>query len=109
MRFRPGKPQDHLTSLQDWVTTVGANVEELTYQERRDLLSALDVRVRLYRKDHTPRYEVTASLPIEADRAGDVVSQPYAVLSPSHSGHRASARRAPSFSQQHPGGQTGFR
>ncbi len=67
--------QDHLTSLQDWVTTVGANVEELTYQERRNLLSALDVRVRLYRKDHTPRYEVTASLPIEAERAGDVVSQ----------------------------------
>jgi len=89
--------QDHLTSLQDWVTTVGANVEELTYQERRNLLSALDVRVRLYRKDHTPRYEVTASLPIEVDIAGDVMSQPCAVLSPSHSGHRASARRAPSF------------
>jgi len=89
--------QDHLASLQDWIGTVGANVEELVYQERRDLLAALDVRVRLYRKDHTPRYEITASLPFEPDMASDIVSQPYAVLSPSHSGHRASARRAPSF------------
>jgi len=86
--------QDHLTSLQDWVGAVGANVEELTYQERRDLLAALDVRVRLYRKDHTPRYEITASLPFEPDMAGDIVSQPYVVSCPSRSAHRASAHQS---------------
>jgi site-specific DNA recombinase len=81
--------QDHLTSLQDWVAAVGTNVEELTYQERRNLLAALDVRVRLYRKDHAPRYEITASLPFEPDMPGDVVSQPHAGSCPWRSRHRA--------------------
>jgi site-specific DNA recombinase len=89
--------QDHLTSLQVWAVAVSSNVEELTYQERRDLLSALDVRVRLYRKDHTPRYEITASLPFEPDMPGDIVSQPYVALCPLRSARRAFARQSCSF------------
>jgi len=62
---------------------------ELSYAQKRDVLSALGIKVRLYRKDHEPRYEIEANVPL--------VSQPSAVLSPSRSGRRASARRAPSF------------
>lgn len=65
--------QDHLADMQAWITAVAGNLDGLTYQQKRDLLSALDVRVKLYRMDHTPRYEITASLPLEAPV---VVAQP---------------------------------
>lgn len=57
--------QDHLLDLQGWVETVAANVHELTYRQKRDLLAALDVNVTLYRADHEPRYAITASIPID--------------------------------------------
>jgi hypothetical protein len=39
-------------------------VRGLTYAEKRLALEALNVRVRLYRTDHEPRYEITASIPL---------------------------------------------
>jgi len=67
----------------------------LTYAQKREILSALGFKVRLYRKDHEPRYVIEANIPLDGE--GDFVSQPDAALSPSRSGHRASARRGRSF------------
>ena len=89
--------QDQITSLQAWVTTVATNLHTERYGDRRDWLAALGVQVKLYRKDHAPRYEIIASLPLDTAPSTSIVVQRGAVLSPSHSGHRASARRAPSF------------
>jgi len=89
--------QDQITSLQAWVTTVATNLHTERYSDRRDWLAALGVQVKLYRKDHAPRYEIIASLPLDTAPPTSIVVQRGAVLSPSHSGHRASARRAPSF------------
>ncbi len=57
--------QDRLSDLQVWVGTVAANLDDLVYDQKRDLLTALDVKVKLYRADHTPRYEITASIPLD--------------------------------------------
>lgn len=58
--------QEQLTDLEAWIRVVGNNIESLNYQQRRDLLAALSIQVTLYRKDHVPRYEITASLPLDA-------------------------------------------
>jgi site-specific DNA recombinase len=65
--------QSQLVNLQQWVRTVAENMDDLEYDDRRDLLRALDVRVKLFRKDHQPRWEITASLPIEAESNSDIV------------------------------------
>lgn len=70
--------QDRITNLSAWLSSVADNLNDLTYQHKRDLLTALDVRVRLFRNDHTPRYEITASLPLDSAESGDFVSQRHA-------------------------------
>jgi site-specific DNA recombinase len=65
--------QSQLVNLQQWVRTVAENMDDLAYDDRRDLLRALDVRVKLYRKDHQPRWEITASLPIEPESHDNIV------------------------------------
>jgi hypothetical protein len=42
----------------DWVARVGANLNGLTYDERRATLMALRATVRLYRTGHEPRVEL---------------------------------------------------
>jgi hypothetical protein len=44
-----------------WCETVGQRLDASTYEEKRQALDAFAVKVRLWRADHTPRYEVTAS------------------------------------------------
>ena len=56
--------RDQLDSLSAWLGVVSTNIDALTYQQKRDLLTALDVRVLLYPTNHTPRYTITASLPL---------------------------------------------
>jgi len=57
--------QDSLKSIEEWMSAIAFNIDSLTYNERRDLLTALDVKVKLYRADHTPRFEIMASIPLE--------------------------------------------
>jgi site-specific DNA recombinase len=52
--------KDRLAALDTHCRRVAGNLETMTYAEKRDLLTALDVRVLLYRADHTPRWEFSA-------------------------------------------------
>ncbi len=54
--------QADLNSLEQWCRTVAANLDELTYQQKRMALDTLGFEVRLYRADHDPRYVITASI-----------------------------------------------
>ncbi len=56
--------QSQLDNVENWCRQVAANLGDFTYEQKRQALTALDVRVKLYRADHTPRYEITASLPL---------------------------------------------
>lgn len=56
---------DQLAKIEEWCRRVATNLPALDYEQRRALLEALDVAVRLYHSDHQPRYEITASIPID--------------------------------------------
>jgi len=64
--------RDQLDSLSVWLSTVSANIDTLAYGQKRDLLTALDLRVVLHPANHAPRYTVTASLPLDAPES-DIV------------------------------------
>ncbi|HEX9412110.1 MAG TPA: hypothetical protein VF916_01275, partial [Ktedonobacterales bacterium] len=53
-----------LQRTMDWCQRWGQNLDHFTFAERRDTLLTLKVDVRLYRKDHTPRAELTLVLPL---------------------------------------------
>ncbi|MDQ3780471.1 MAG: recombinase family protein [Chloroflexota bacterium] len=54
--------RDRLTNLMDWCRRVADNLATLTYAQKRDLLFALDVKVRLFQKGQpTPRWVITMS------------------------------------------------
>jgi site-specific DNA recombinase len=52
-----------LADLERWCRDVAVTLGEMTYAQRRLALDTLGVSVKLYRKGHTPRYEITASIP----------------------------------------------
>ncbi|MGH2535105.1 MAG: zinc ribbon domain-containing protein [Thermomicrobiales bacterium] len=54
--------QARLDDISRWCFRVAGNLPRLTYAEKRDLLTALDVRIMLYRTDHTPRWEISIGL-----------------------------------------------
>lgn len=56
---------DQLAKIEEWCGRVATNLFTLDYEQRRALLEALNVAVRLYHSDHQLRYEITASIPIE--------------------------------------------
>jgi site-specific DNA recombinase len=56
---------ERVGGLDVWCRTVAANVDALTYDEKRLALDALGVQVRLYRSGHDPRYEVSASISLD--------------------------------------------
>jgi site-specific DNA recombinase len=58
--------QDRLADLTRWCTGVAAKLGDLGYQERRLALEALGVSVQVFKADHTPRYIITANLPLDA-------------------------------------------
>lgn len=62
--------EDRLINLTEWCCRVSANLESLSYLERRDVLAALGVSARVWRKDHTPRWEITMDVR-ELDLASD--------------------------------------
>lgn len=49
-----------------WCRTVAAKLADFGYAQRRLVLDVLEVQVRVYRADHAPRWEMTASIPLEA-------------------------------------------
>lgn len=61
-----------LADLEGWCRDVAAKVGTLDYAQRRLALDALGVSVKLYRRGHTPRFEITASIPLAEE--GDSVS-----------------------------------
>jgi len=77
--------EDRLGDLQAWVGTVTRNLDDLPYSGKRDLLTALDVKVKLYRADHTPRYEITASIPLDPTPNRHIVLAQATSFSPSPS------------------------
>ncbi len=65
--------RDQLDSLSVWLGTISENIDALTYQQKRDLLRALGVQVTLYPAAHTPRYTITASLPLDVQETSIVL------------------------------------
>jgi hypothetical protein len=46
----------YLKTLTAWCRAIGESLDELTYEEQRTFLHVFEVRVTVYRSDHTPRY-----------------------------------------------------
>jgi hypothetical protein len=67
--------QARLTSLERWCRIFGANLGQLTYEERREALEALGIKAKVYRADHTPRIVIEANILLdEAGAEGEVLS-----------------------------------
>lgn len=67
--------QHRLDDLQTWCSTVASRLDTLTYEQKREALYALGVRVLVYSRDHTPHYSIEANIPLEVPSAtGAVVS-----------------------------------
>ncbi len=58
--------EEQLGSLTEWCRMVAAKLGQLTYEEKRLALEALGVQVVVYRADHDPRWEITASIPLDS-------------------------------------------
>jgi site-specific DNA recombinase len=54
-----------LDDLKAYCGRVASNLDNLSYDVRRAILDALDVRVKLYNSSHSPRFEINASLPVD--------------------------------------------
>jgi len=54
--------RERLVSIQAWCRRVGSNLDHLTYAEKRNALTALAAEARVWKTDHTPRYEITLRL-----------------------------------------------
>lgn len=67
-----------MADLAMWCGRVSGNLPRLTYDERRDVLHALGVRVDVFPKDHSPRWRMTMRpedvAPVTSD--GAVAEQP---------------------------------
>ncbi len=50
--------QEGLMTLKEWCRRVGENLAEMTYEEKRQILVALDVRVSLWPASRAPRYTI---------------------------------------------------
>lgn len=66
--------QERLTDLQAWCRTAAANLGTMTYQERRTALDGLGVEATVWPTGHAHRYEIRASIPLEAASAQVVCS-----------------------------------
>lgn len=58
--------QRRLNDLSHWCQRVAGNLLTFAYQDKRMVLEALGVSVRVFRADHEPRWEITmAPLPVD--------------------------------------------
>lgn len=55
--------QERLDELEGWCRDVAANLGDLSYEQKRLALTALGVEVKVWRADHSPRFEIRASIP----------------------------------------------
>ncbi len=74
--------QDQLQGLEDWCQTVAANLEELTYEVKRQVLTMLGVSVKVYEREHAPRWEITASIPLNGEATARTVDTSACVSPP---------------------------
>lgn len=66
--------RDQLASIETWCRRVSVNLDALAYGQKRQVLDALGVQVRLYHSNHEPRYDITASLPLERSPDSSIAS-----------------------------------
>ncbi len=56
--------QERLNDMTIWCQRVSENLESFTYEQKRNVLNALEIEVRVWQKTHEPRWEIKANLPI---------------------------------------------
>jgi site-specific DNA recombinase len=56
--------QHDLDDLRQWCDRVAGNLQDFDYARKRQLLEALDVRIKLFDSEHQPRFEIAASVPL---------------------------------------------
>lgn len=54
-----------LMNLTEWCDRVAANLDQLSYDDKRQLLFALGLQVRVFEKAHEPRWDIRLSVPID--------------------------------------------
>ncbi len=54
--------RERLLSLAEWCNRVTANLPGLSYRDKRDVLSSLNVQVRVWPSNHSPRWEMTMGI-----------------------------------------------
>jgi hypothetical protein len=59
-------------SIEEWIGAIGSSLQETTYDERRQLLRAIDLKVTVYRKDHEPRYVIRFDLAAMSEQYPDL-------------------------------------
>ncbi|HEV2121149.1 MAG TPA: recombinase family protein, partial [Chloroflexota bacterium] len=59
------RAREQLGSIEAWCRNVAANLGTLTYEEKRLALDALGVQAKVWHKSHTPRYTITANIPLD--------------------------------------------
>jgi len=59
--------QTQLETIAVWRQQIASTLDHLDYQDRRDILAALQVTVRLYRADAPRRYEIFAAIDPDSD------------------------------------------
>lgn len=84
------RTQETLDRIESWRARVAINLARLTYELKRDILRAMDVRVTLWPADHAPRYAIEASVPLgdEDGGAGCIVTSSTRSSTPSRSAPR---------------------
>jgi site-specific DNA recombinase len=63
--------RQRIRDLEHWCETAGRRLDGFTYDQKRLALDAFAIEVRLWRADHSPRFEITAS----PDLVGPIVDR----------------------------------
>jgi site-specific DNA recombinase len=58
--------QTQFNEIETWCKNVAANVQDLTYDQKRLALEALGVEVRLWGKEHNPRWQMQTNIHIQS-------------------------------------------
>lgn len=59
--------QDYLARLEVWCQSIAQSLDHLTYEEKRTLFAAIDMRVTVWKvKDRDPRYQVDAVIDLDS-------------------------------------------
>jgi site-specific DNA recombinase len=77
--------RQRLANIKAWCRMVGARLDLMTYAQKRTALDALGVQVRVWKKDHEPRYLITAGVPLDPPGQTGQVSRLYAASQNIHS------------------------